>query len=105
MKDTLYLTINAQGVQSMRKSYTGCRKDEVVVKLNVEVAKEAFQPPVIEQFVKVNDWKSGVDIDDVKFEEQWITEEEAEIIREKRLQKMKEILENQGYSIEKSTKK
>ena len=83
----------------MRKSYAGCRKDEVVIKVNVEVAKAAFQPPVVEQHVIVNDWKSGVDIDDVKFEENWITEEEAEVIREKRLLKMKDILENQGYEV------
>lgn len=100
MKDTIYLTVNQSGVQTMRKSYTGCKKGEIVVKLNVEVKEEAFTPPTIEQFVVVNDWDKGVDIEDVKFEDQWITEEEAEMVRQNRLHKMKEILESQGYSVE-----
>lgn len=100
MKDTIYLTVSKNGIQSMRKSYTGCKKGEIVVKLHVEVKEEAFTPPTIEQFVVVNDWDKGVDIEDVKFENQWITEEEAEMVRLRRIEKMKEILENQGYSVQ-----
>lgn len=100
MKDVIYLTVNTSGVQSMRKSYTGCKKGEIVVKLHVEVDEEAFTPPTVEQYVVVNDWDKGVDIEDVKFEEQWITEEEAEMVRQGRIEKMKGILESQGYSVE-----
>jgi len=100
MKDIIYLTMDAYGVQSMRKSYTGCKKGEIIVKLNVDVAKDAFQPPVIEQFVQIKDWSEGVSVDDVKFERNVITEEEAEHIRAKRLEKMKQILEEQGFKVE-----
>jgi putative transposon-encoded protein len=100
MKDVIYLTVAKNGVQSMKKSYLGCKKGEIIVKLNLEVKEEAFTPPTIEQYVVVNDWDKGVDIEDVKFEDQWITEEEAEMVREKRILKMKEILESQGYSVE-----
>lgn len=99
MKEIIYLTVNADSVVKMNKSYVGCRKDEIVVKLNVEVEDKAFNPPVLEKSVYINDWKEGCDIDDVRFEANFITEEEAEIIREKRLAKMRSILEGQGYTI------
>ncbi len=85
----------------MRKSYTGCKKGEIVVKLNIEVNEKAFTPPTVEQFVVVNDWSKGVDIEDVSFEKQYITEEEANLIREKRLLKMQSILEEQGFIVSK----
>jgi len=42
IKDIIYLTVGQSGVQSMRKSYSGCKKGEIVVKLNVEVEANAF---------------------------------------------------------------
>jgi hypothetical protein len=42
MKDVIYLTVNRSGVQQFRKSYTGARRGEVIVKLNVEVPEKAF---------------------------------------------------------------
>jgi hypothetical protein len=103
MKETIYLTVSKQGIQAMRKSYTGEKKGEIVVKLLVEVDDKVFgAPPTVEKFVHVSDWKTGVDVDDVKFDQHFITEEEAEIIRQKRLLKMKEILESQGFTIEKT---
>ena len=101
IKDTIYLTVASNGVQTMRKSYAGCKKNEIVVKLNIEVDEKAFTPPTIEQYVVVNDWSKGVDIEDVQFEKQYITEEEADLIREKRLLKMQSILQEQGYSVTK----
>jgi len=100
MKDVIYLLANRSGVQAMRKSFTGAKKDEVCIKLHVEVDDKAFSPPTIEKWVVVNDWKEGIDVDDVKFEKQFITEDEAEMIRQKRLQKMRQILESQGYTVQ-----
>ena len=102
IKDTIYLTMSQSGVQSMRKSYSGCKKGEIVVKLNVEVEANAFTPPTIEKYVVVNDWKKGIDIEDVQFNEHYITEEEAEIVKLKRLDKMQIILQGQGYSVSKN---
>ena len=100
MKDVIYLTIDQRGVQAMRKSYTGARRGEVIVKLNVEVPKEAFNPPVLEQRVYVNDWRDGIDLEDVQFKQNVITEEEAELVRQRRLEKMSRILAEQGYKVE-----
>lgn len=105
VKDTIYLTIARNGVQGMKKSYTGAKKGEIVVKMNVEVDEKAFTPPTIEKFVVVNDWQSDIDVEDVEFNKDYITQEEAEIIRSKRLEKMTAILEKQGYKVSKPKKK
>lgn len=100
MKDTIYLTIAKDGVKHMRKSYNGSKKGEIVAKLHVEVENKAFSPPVIEKRVMINDWEEGVDVEDVRFDKRFITEEEAEEIRQKRIKKMKRILQEQGYTVE-----
>lgn len=102
MRDVIYLTMTPSGVQTMRKSYAGARRGEAIVKLNVEVPAEAFNPPMLEQQVTINDWREGIDIEDVQFNKSIITEEEAEIIRQKRLAKMAQILQEQGYQVTKT---
>lgn len=99
MKDTIYLTVDRRGVQSMRKSYQGASRGQAVVKLNVTVDENAFKPPVLEQNVVVSDWSDNIDMEDVKFERNIITEEEAQIVKQRRLEKMREILEAQGYTV------
>jgi hypothetical protein len=99
VKDTIYLTVSRQGVLHMRKSYTGTRRGEAIIKLGVTVDDKAFQPPMLEQQVVVNDWRAGIDMEDVQFNQNVITEEEAEMVRQKRLAKMSEILQGQGYTI------
>lgn len=101
MKDVIYLIVDQRGVQGMRKSFVGTKRGEVCIKLNVEVDKKAFAPPMLEQQVYVADWRDNVDIEDVQFNKGIITEEEAKIIRQKRIEKMSAILEEQGYTITK----
>jgi len=105
MKDVIYLVVNRQGVQSMRKSLVDVKRGEICVKLHVDVTNDAFTPPVLEQHVAIDTWHGGVDIEDVQFNQNVITEEEAKIIKEKRIQKMRLILEKQGYKIEKPCQK
>lgn len=99
MKDVIYLTVDRRGVQSMRKSYQGAARGQAVVKLNVTVDENAFKPPVLEQSVVVSDWSDNIDMEDVKFERNIITEEEAQVVKQRRLEKMREILEAQGYTV------
>lgn len=103
MKDVIYLTVDSRGVQSMRKSYQGASRGQAVIKLNVEVDPGAFKPPVLEQSIVVSDWSDNIDMEDVKFEKGIITQEEAEMVKQRRLEKMKEILENQGYTVTEKT--
>lgn len=101
MRETIYLRVDRRGVQGMTKKLPGLYKDEIIVKVNVQVADKAFGVPTIEQNVVVNDWSADIDMKDVEFNQNIITAEEAEIIRERRLTRMREILEGQGYTITK----
>lgn len=99
MKDTIYLICSKEKVEGMRKSIVDMRKGNILVKLKVEVEPKAFGPPTIEKEIYVEDWIKGVDLQDVEFKQNIITKEEASIIRKRRLDKMKEILEKEGYEI------
>lgn len=103
MKDTIYLIIDRTKVDRMvktKRSALNLYKDEIPVKLTIEVPDENWKKPFIEKSIVVNRWDKGIDVDDVQFETDFVTEEEADKIRELRLQKMKEVLESQGYKIE-----
>lgn len=100
MKATIFLIVDRNGVQGMRKSLPDVRRGEVPVKLNITVPQEAFAPPMLVQDVQVDDWRQGIDLQDIEFRQSVITPEEAKEIRERRLAKMKEVLENQGYKVE-----
>lgn len=84
MKQTIYLRADRRGIQGMTKSMPSLYKDEIVLKVNVEVADQAFGDPVIEQNVVVNAWAKDIDIQDVAFEQHVITQEEADMIRDRR---------------------
>ena len=105
MKDVLFLVCNREKVEYMRKTLPDIKRGEILVKLSMEVAPKAFGSPTIEKQIYVEDWKEGIDIEDVEFRKNTITKEEAELIKTKRIEKMKQILENQGYVVEKPEKK
>lgn len=99
MKQTIYLRADRRSVINMTKSMPGVYKDEIVIKVNVEVDDTVFSTPVIEQNVHVVDWAKDIDVKDVRLEQNIITKEEADMIRESRLERMREVLEAQGYTI------
>ena len=99
MRETIYLIANRRGIEKMTKRLPEIKKGQIPIKLTVEVEQKAFTPPTVEKSVFIEDWKKGIDIEDVNFEKNIITDEEAEIIRNKRLDKMKQILTQQGYTI------
>jgi hypothetical protein len=99
MKEVIYLTVSRDRVENMTKRLPSVRRGEIPVKLTVSVDEKAFREPVIEKYVTIEDWTNGIDIADVEFTQSIITSEEAEMIRQARLAKMKEILEGQGYEV------
>lgn len=101
MRQTIFLRVDRSGVRAMTKSLPSLYKDEIIVKLNVDVDNKVFGVPTIEQTVVVRDWGSDIDVKDVEFKQSIITEEEAAIIRERRLERMREILTEQGYTVTK----
>jgi len=105
MKDIIYLVCNNQKVEGMRKTLPDLRKGEICIKLTVEVESKAFGSPTIEKKIYVEDWRHGIDLEDVEFRQNIITEEEAQMIREKRLARMEQILKSQGYTVKKPNEK
>jgi len=106
MKEIIYLTASRNGVGStVRKNLpTNLGRGEVPIKVVVEIAPDAFAPPVIEQSIYIENPYKGIDLEDVHFEGSTITEPEAELIRQKRLEKAANILKANGYSVEKDAK-
>lgn len=105
MKDTIYLIAEQNGITGMRKSIVDVRRGQTLIKVDVSMDSKAFEPPIITKEIHVVDWRKDIDMEDVEFREKFITEEEAKFIREKRIEKMKEILERQGYSVAKLEEK
>lgn len=101
MKDVIYLVVDRYGVKRMTKKMPSLYTGEFPLKVEVTVEQNAFQNPTVTKQVVVEDWREGIDVSDVDFKETFITEKEAEIIRAQRLERMKEILETQGYEITK----
>ena len=101
MKEKIYLYVDKTGVQRMRKTLGEFKRGEIPVALTIEIDNKAFTTPTIEQSVYIEDWNHSIDVDDVSFDKNVITKEEAEMIRIRRLEKMQEILRSQGYLITK----
>ena len=85
MKETIYLVVSPYKVERMTKNLPGLSRGEIPVKLTITVDEKAFREPVISKEVHIDDWREGVDIADVEFRGSVITEEEAEIIKQRRL--------------------
>lgn len=83
----------------MTKSLPRLNRGEIPVKVVVEVDPAAFREPVIERHVHVTDWREGIDLADVELREAVITEEEAQIIRDRRLSQMQRVLEERGFTV------
>jgi hypothetical protein len=100
MKEVIYLRVDQSGVRGMTKSLPSINRGEIPVKLILEVKDNAFREPVIAKSVVIEDWQEGADLSDVEFNEAVITEEEANLIRGRRFDKMAKLLEAQGYKVE-----
>lgn len=105
MTDTIYLICTKKGVQSMVKTSRGVqnlRKGEVPIKLKVNVDDGNWKPPFIEKEIVVDRWDDNLELDDIDFEGQYVTEDEVDLIRQHRLDRMNEILSQQGYTVTKN---
>lgn len=101
MKETIYLVVNKSKVEKMVKTIPDIRRGEIIVKLTVNVADKCFGTATIPQEIFINDWRDGIDMEDVEFKKNLITQEEADMIKNRRLEKMREILVSQGYTVSK----
>lgn len=99
MKEVIYLRVTRHRVEGMTKRLPELSRGEIPVKLVIEVDDTAFREPVIEQRIRVSDWRQGIDIADVEIREGIITEDEAALIRERRLAAMQQVLIDHGYEV------
>jgi len=99
MRETIYLRVSRKKVEGMTKSLPSLYRGEIPIKLTLEVKDAAFREPTIEREVVVEDWANGIELSDVAFEKNVITEKEAEQIRQDRLIQMKQVLESNGYVV------
>jgi hypothetical protein len=99
VKDVIYLRVTPNAVTGMTKSPPKLNRGEIFIKVAVTVDPSAFRPPVIERAVHVADWRDGIDVADVDLKVATITEEEAEVIRQRRLSRMTEILVSHGFGV------
>ena len=100
MKEIIYLRISHGRIEGMTKSLPSHHRGEIIAKVEVVVDPGAFREPVIERKVHIEDWRQGIDLGDVQFSNPVITEDEAELIRARRLARMREVLEAQGFTVE-----
>lgn len=99
MKDVIYLVVNANQVVRMTKTLPSLKRGEAPIKVSVSVDDNAFSTPTISREVTVTDWQKDVRLNDLELRQNFITEEEAEIIKSRRLERMQEILSNNGYTV------
>jgi hypothetical protein len=99
MKEVIYLVVDKYNVKRMTKNLPSLNRGEIPVKLILAVDEKAFREPVITKEVHINDWQEGMDVADVEFRGQFITQEEADVIKARRLEKMVKILEDNNYTI------
>ena len=99
MKEVIYLAVSRRKVERMNKAMPDLRRGEIPVKLVVEVDEAAFREPVIERHVHIVDWREGIDLADITLRESVITEDEAQMIRDRRLAAMRRILEEHDYEV------
>lgn len=98
-KEPVYLVLSRRKVERMTKNLPQTRRGEIVVKLVVSAADTAFREPTLVHEVEITDPLSGVPAGDVDFTQPFITEAEAQRIRELRLAQAIADLEQRGYTV------
>jgi hypothetical protein len=100
MKDEIYLRCDRVKVLGMTKSMPDTRRGEIAIKLSVKVEPGAYGPPVLEQAIEVTDWTEGIGHDaglvDLTLKRPFITQAEADMIRERRIQELAAMLRETG---------
>lgn len=99
MKEVIWLAVNRQQVVKMTKNPPDLKRGEIPVKLVVDVDPAAFSTPVLEQHVRIADWREGLVFADPELREAVITDAEAEMIRGQRLEAMRAALEQRGFTV------
>jgi hypothetical protein len=96
LKDTIWLVISPERVEKMTKTPPDTTRGRIAVKVLVTVPIGAFQPPVLQKELRVEDWRDGTELGDMDLSQGVITQAEADLIVQRRLAKMADILRERG---------
>jgi hypothetical protein len=98
MHDIIFLRCDRSKVLNMTKGVPATSRGEIIIKVAVTVDPKAYGNPVIEQKIEVVDWTEGIaaSMVDVSLNRPFITEEEASLIRDKRIRELAEMLRDTG---------
>lgn len=102
-REPVYLVISRWRVERMTKKPPHLDRNEIAVKLLVAVADTAFREPTMVHEIDVTDPLGGLNSSDIDFTQPFITEAEAEQIRQRRLEAAIEDLRARGYTVEPAT--
>lgn len=96
MRDTVWLVVTRNKVDRMTQRMPVVNRGELPVKVNVIVPADAFQPPVLEMTLEVKDWRDGTELADLSLTQGVITQAEADLIVQRRVAQMADILRERG---------
>ena len=96
MKDTVWLVATRNKIDRMTKGLPATDRGELAIKVNVTVPPGAFAPPVLEMALDVQDWRDGTELGDLDLKQGVITQQEADLIVQRRIAKMADILRERG---------
>jgi hypothetical protein len=101
MTDRVFLVVSPDRVVRMNKQMPEVNRDEIIVPLTVKVERSAFRSPTVAREIYVADPLEGVNLDqDVELRKDVITQAEAELIIQRRLRRMTEIITEHGGKVE-----
>jgi hypothetical protein len=101
MRQTIYLIATPGGIDRMTKRQPDHNRGELPIKVTVNLPSSLFAPPTISQEITIADPFRDVEIGrDVELRQLFITQDEADVIKRRRMQEMREVLEAAGYKVE-----
>ena len=99
VNEFIYLVLSRRSVEKMYKNPPGVRRGEIVVKVHVKAADSAFREPTLVREIEVVDPVDGMHVPDIEFTQKFITEAEVEVLKQRRIAAMIELLAEQGYHV------
>jgi hypothetical protein len=99
VQETIYLVLSRHKVERMTKRLPDTARGEIMVRVNVRANETAFREPTLVREIEIIDPLDGMQVPDVELKQPYITEAEAEILRQRRRRAMADILREQGYTV------
>lgn len=100
--ETLWVMLRGRKISRTRKtkpSSKDLRRGEVPAKINISWDEDQLETPTIERQVDISEALGNLRLDDLDVGSATLTEEEVEMVCEKRREEMAERLRKEGYEV------